>query len=314
MDAVETQVAVDLSPIAKNLASKFKAAAREENASDLHASGSGNSVGTSPDHPEPAAASPRATEPPHESVAAAKEDASNLHASGSGNSGAPAAANPHVTEPPHESVAVAPPELPSESVAAELLAEPYTDVFFSNSEVTREDQMKLRDDLVADRRRQAAAGNDGGEGDGGEDFGQAEPTKKPKKKPSAKAKAAARSKAAKAKASPKSVPKAKAKGKAKAKSSSKRKAGNDVEEPLRDTEPLEDAEPVEDAEPLQGGEPAKPRKKRAKQDGEKLTFAGRPKPGKDILAIRRWEGIKNSFELHVKPHIKSPSGLEASCF
>ena len=221
----------------------------------------------------------------------------------------------------------------------ELTDDPAEDPFHSTCELSREEQMKARDDM-----KQGVDEPDDPDGAMSE---QDEPKviKRPaaKSKPGKKAapKAKAKSKSKKGSSKAKGKEKGKNKGgkpgrprKADAKcadldgSSSESLSGMPDEEPEKKRSPQK-----RKAAASKKPSPEKDKKKKAaptknvtKGGGEgcgkskgkegnavkagKATFARRYQPLLDVWASKRWCAIKNAFELYVQPHVIRPSGLE----
>ena len=212
---------------------------------------------------------------------------------------------------------------------------PSQDVFHDDSVITREQQMKQRDELQA-------------QGPKGDDEELQETPKKGKGKPKAKAKAKSKAKAkaspkkaaAKAKAKAKCRPKAKAKSKAKAKAKckasrkckgkpSKVASPDNHDEEADEHDKQDDACVVSDGAAGEEGKPsaastapktAEPKKpgRRSKQPESghsppkaKATFARRYRPEKDAWARSKWDALKGGFQLYVLPGVCNAPSLEA---
>ena len=83
--------------------------------------------------------------------------------------------------------------------------------------------------------------------------------------------------------------------------------GEDKEDPTHE----EEGEDKEDPTPPVLKKPAsRPGPKPKGCEEKKKTFARRYKPQHDILAAKRWDSIKDAFELRVSPRVKKAPSLE----
>ena len=216
------------------------------------------------------------------------------------------------------------------------------DLFHDECDLTREEQLQMRDGL----KNEGQGDSDADE----EPVAKRKPGRPPgKAKAQAKAKATVKSKAspkgkAKAKAAAKvkakATAKAVAKGKAKAKAAratapetKEPEAGQDGEndEAILATEHAEDSVAEEDPDLEMTGEDdesagggkhsdeAPPSKKARKEKNEqekkkdKMTFARRYEPTSDLTAMKRWQSLKNTYELQVAPKLAKPKSQEDRC-
>ena len=223
----------------------------------------------------------------------------------------------------------------------ELTDDPAEDPFHSTCELSREEQMKARDDMKQGVDEPDDPDDAMSEQDEPKVIKRPAAKSKPGKKAAPKAKAKAKSKSKKGSSKAKGKEKGKNKGgkpgrprKADAKcadldgSSSESLSGMPDEEPEKKRSPQK-----RKAAASKKPSPEKDKKKKAaptknvtKGGGEgcgkskgkegnavkagKATFARRYQPLLDVWASKRWCAIKNAFELYVQPHVIRPSGLE----
>ena len=219
---------------------------------------------------------------------------------------------------------------------------PSQDVFHDDSVITREQQMKQRDELQA----QGPKGDDEELKEtpkkGRKGKGEGKPKAKAKAKSKAKAKASPKKAAAKAKAKAKAKGRPKAKAKSKAKAKAKRKASpkskgkpSEVASPDNHNEEADEHDKQDDTCVVSDGaageevkpsaastapktaEPKKPgRRSKQPESGHsppkaKATFARRYRPEKDAWARSKWDALKGGFELYVLPGVCHAPSLEA---
>ena len=221
---------------------------------------------------------------------------------------------------PAESEALAARVAPDEVAAAAPLPEPAhepsdDDLFFAESKdfITREAQFQAKKAPAHKEDSESEFEDEGDE--------KAKPVRKPKAKAKSKAKSKPGPKAkAKAKAKAKGKrglePGTKAKksptGKAKAKAKSNKKPAPKMEDPEDEPSPVPEDPEASAPVAMEKVSKAEARPRGRKSGKQKATFARRYRPDSCVYAGKRWDCMRDCFDLLIRDHVTNASTVEAT--